>query len=149
MKYEYDNIMAGNTATMILYYPETDEVLLGLRGKNSNAFPNYWSLPGGYLNVGAEILVETAVRETQEETGLFISSDRWINFFLDDKPGSDPRYLQVINQCYYATVSKDEYNSVKADDDLQEVKWTDLGEALKLRLPFNHNEILMRFSILF
>lgn len=150
MKHNYDFPMAGNTATMVLYtlwYKKPIEVLLGLRKKDSDAFPDRWSLPGGYLNVGTEIMLQVASRETLEETGLDINTNRWHIFFVDDKIGSDPRYIQVINLCYSAFVSKPEYNSVVAGDDLQEVKWTVLDEALKIDLPFNHNEILKKFDI--
>jgi len=145
-KHGYDFPMAGNTATMVLYHPQRDEVLLGLRKKDSDAFPDHWSLPGGYLNVGTETVPQAATRETKEETSLNIHENRWGMFFVDDKIGSDPRYVQVINLCYWADVTDEEYNSVVASDDLQEVKWVKVDDALEIDLPFNHNEILREFD---
>lgn len=145
MTYTYNHEMAGVAATMVLFHWEKREVLLGLRGQNTNAFPGRWSLPGGYLNVGTEQLVTTAMRETEEETGLIISEARWILFFNDDKPGLDPRYTQVINLCHSAVVTDEEYAAVKAADDLDEVKWVKLEEALKYDLAFAHNKVLEEF----
>lgn len=154
--YTYGFPMAGNTATMVLYRRTRSwrslwcfaeiEVLLGLRTEDSDAYPNYWSLPGGYLNAGTEHMVNVAVRETKEETMLEICENRWKFFFLDDKPGADPRYVQVINVCYSAEVTRDEYNAVAADDDLQEVEWVSLRKAKKRDLAFTHNNILREFA---
>ena len=145
MKHGYDFPMAGNTVTMVLYNVEENEVLLGLRKKDSDAFPDCWSIPGGYLNVGTETLLQAASRETKEEIGLDIDTEYWVLFFVDDKIGADPRYVQVINVCYTMTVNDTEYNTVVASDDLQEVKWVELNEAMNIDLPFNHNEILEEF----
>ena len=145
MKYEYNHPMAGVTATMVIFNPHTYEVLLGKRKENSDAFPGAWCLPGGYLNVGTEQLVNVARRETREETGLDITEDRWYFFYNDDKPGSDPRYLQVINLCYWAAVTQIEYESVKAADDLTDLKWVKFEDALTWDLAFAHNEILRVF----
>lgn len=144
--YEYKFPMAGVTATMVLFHGKTGEVLLGLRGKNSDAYPNCWSLPGGFLNVGVEELVTAARRETEEETSLIIAEDRWSLFYNDDAVGTDPRYVQVINLCYWVEVSEQEYNAVKASDDLDEVIWVKLEEALAYELAFAHNQILREFA---
>jgi len=143
--YEYKFPMAGVTATMVLFHGKTGEVLLGLRGKNSDAFPDQWSLPGGYLNVGTERLINVARRETLEETGLDIIEDRWEFFYNDDAPGIDPRYLQVINLCYWVSVTEEEYNSAKAADDLAAIQWVKIKEARKYDLAFAHNEIVEEF----
>jgi len=142
----YDFPMAGNTATMILYNPERKEVLLGLRSEDSDAFPNRWSLPGGYLNVGTERMTRVASRETKEEVNLDIDEWRWNIFYLDDEIGTDPRYTQVINICYDAIVSEaHEYDNPVAGDDLRDVEWYSIENALKVDLPFNHNTILREF----
>lgn len=146
-KYEYDFPMAGVTATMIIFNHTTNKVLLGLRGADSDAFPDRWSLPGGYLNVGTERVIDVAVRETKEETDLDINKAIWNSFYLDDEPGNDPRYVQVVNHCFYALLdADDEYGTVVAGDDLAEIKWVDIDEAMKIDLPFAHNKILSVFN---
>lgn len=147
MKYEYDFPMAGVTATMVIFHSDTEEVLLGRRSLDSKAFPGAWCLPGGYLDVGKECLIDVARRETKEETGIDITEDRWKLFYNDDVPGSDPRYVQVINLCYLAEVTEEEYNSVKAADDLIELKWVNISEASNQDLAFAHNRILEVFVL--
>lgn len=139
--------MAGVATTMVIFNHNTNKVLLGLRGKDSDAFPNCWSLPGGYLNVGTERVRDVPVRETKEETNLDIPANEWVNFYLDDKPGDDPRYVQVINHCYCVFLDTNEdYGKVVAGDDLQEIKWVDIKEAMKTDLPFAHNKVLSKFD---
>jgi ADP-ribose pyrophosphatase YjhB (NUDIX family) len=155
MTYEYKFPMAGVTATMVLYRRTRSwktlwcsvniEVLLGKRGDNSDAYPGVWSLPGGYLNAGTEVMVEVASRETEEETTLVINKDRWNFFYNDDASGTDPRYVQVINLCYSVPVTNAEYKNAKADDDLSEVIWVPLKKALNYELAFAHNLILSEF----
>lgn len=146
MTYNYKFPMAGNTATVVVFNYETNEVLLGKRRDDSDAYPGRWCLPGGYLNVGTERLATVARRETKEEAGIDIREEQWNLFYVDDKPGTDPRYLQVINLCYTAGVTDDQYNAVEAGDDLAEVKWTKLPDALNINLAFAHNEILKEFE---
>lgn len=62
-------------------------ILIGRRrGKNGLGT---WSMPGGHLDNG-ETPEHTAVRETQEETGLIVINPRFIGFTNDifpDEPG--------------------------------------------------------------
>ena len=146
MTYTYEFPMAGVTATMVIYSPKTSEVLLGLRRKDSDVFPNCWCLPGGYLNAGTERLINVARRETREDTGVDIIEDRWEFFYNDDEPGSDSRYVQVINLCYFVHVTDEEYGTERAGDDLIEVKWVHLEEAHTYELAFAHNMILREFD---
>lgn len=119
-------------------------ILLGKRDddKSSDAYPGCWCLPGGFLDVADERTIDTAQRETLEECSIDIEINRWELFYIDDRPGADPRFDQVINVCYYAFVTNDEYDSVKGADDISEVKWVSVSDALKMKLAFDHNVIL-------
>lgn len=149
-KYQFE--MAGNAATMVIFYTKEVDglpvILLGKRKPTSDAYPNAWCLPGGYLETGKEQLVTTARRETLEECGIDISEEEWIHFYLDDKPGSDPRYKQVVNNCFFAELLPDEnrIGKIKAGDDIVEVKWITLEEAFGMDLAFEHNSILEEFN---
>lgn len=145
----YDYPMAATTTTMVLYDKSTNKILLGKRdsNKSSDAYPGYWCLPGGFLNVGQERTINTARRETLEEVGLDIDESRWHLFYIDDRPGADPRYAQVINVCYYACVTSSEVNKIQADDDIEAVNWVHMDDALKLKLTFDHNRILEQFFL--
>lgn len=139
---EYPFEMAGNAATMVVVNKRTGEVLLGKRQNSSKVFPGAWCLPGGYLNVGEERLITTARREMMEECNIDIDEKRWTLFYCDDKPGSDPRYKQVINTCFYAFISDEEAKNSKAGDDIQEIKWVNLWEARGIDLAFAHNDVV-------
>ena len=140
--FEYPFEMAGVTATMAIIHHNQGNIyiLLGKRKDTSLAFPGEWCLPGGYLNVGKERLVTTARRETKEECGLDIDESRWNFFYLDDEPGSDPRYSQVINMCYSTIVNDDELDLVAARDDIVDIKWVSLNKVPTL--AFAHNNIV-------
>ncbi len=56
-------------------FNEADEILLTRRADNG-----LWCLPGGHTDLG-ETLAETAVRETLEETGLYVEVERLIGLY--------------------------------------------------------------------
>ena len=128
------DLQAGRTTT-------TPMVLVGWRQDSSKAFPGAPCLPGGFLDI-PEVASEAASRETEEETHLEINPSRWKIFYIDDTPGSDPRYDQVINLCYAVKVSKDEFLKAKAGDDLKDAKWVPYDEVLDMDLAFNHNTVV-------
>lgn len=142
-KFTYDFEMAGVAATMLLFYfPGVNKphIVLGKRKPTSDVFPNEWCLPGGYLNTGTERMVDVARRETYEEVGVEIINERWHAFFLDDKPGSDSRYEQVINHCYDVLLTEDEFNALTPGDDIVEIKIVSIDDVPKL--AFSHNMIV-------
>jgi ADP-ribose pyrophosphatase YjhB (NUDIX family) len=141
--------MAANTATMVLYNPQNQKILLGKRSINADAFPGKWSLPGGFLDAGQERMLNVARRETLEEVSIDIPENRWSIFYVDDRPGADPRYAQIINLCYYAYVEIHEANAVKAADDLDDVEWFDIDEVLTMKLAFDHLTIVKKFAKMF
>lgn len=147
MTFEYEFEMAANTATMVVINRKTGQILLGKRQDSSEAFPGAWCLPGGYLNAGEERLMTTASRELNEECNLDVPEDHWHLFYMDDKPGSDPRYKQVANSCFYTFISDEEAAKAEAGDDLQEVKWVNRWEADKTELAFAHNDIVREFML--
>ena len=136
---------APNTTTVALLYKEPDMleplILIGWRTDDASAYPGYPCLPGGFLNIPEKSII-AASRETQEETGLQIDPYQWNLFWVDDTPGDDPRYDQVVNICYWFNVNQKEYNQVQAGDDLKALKWVSLNKAKHMKLAFNHNNIL-------
>ncbi len=148
MTFTYEFEMAANTSTAILTYFHANRqyVLLGRRSDDSDAYPGAWSFPGGYLNAGTERIINCVRRETKEECDIDIDESRWKIFYIDDRPGADPRYKQVVNSCFYVTLTIDERNIGKAGDDLQEIKWVTVDEAKEMNLAFDHNTILNIFD---
>jgi len=139
MSYTYEFPMTSTTATMALFYK--NKVLLGLRGRTST-FANYWSLPGGFLEVGKENVKTTAIRETFEETKMVITTDQLNLFYVSSDPNTDPR-AHVTNICYFIDVTEEQYNMAVAGDDLADLDWVDADEATGYALAFDHNTILL------
>lgn len=54
----------------------TDHILLLKRGKTAPHYPGEFCLPGGHRD-GSESPLEAVVRETFEETGIFVPRARW------------------------------------------------------------------------
>lgn len=147
MVYSYEFEMAATTVTMACVAKHQGQwyVLLGKRQDESPAYPGAWCLPGGFLDV-PETSRNAASRELKEEINLNFDSDALNVFFIDDEPGLDPRYEQVINICYYVITSLDYLKKAKHGSDLQEVKIVKLDKVPKL--AFNHNEVLTELSLM-
>ena len=137
-------ILSSHKAGMDMLNLDNLMILIGLRDTNkpADSYPGYWCLPGGFLNVADEQTITTARRETLEECTIDIEESRWKLFYVDDRPGADPRFDQVINVCYYAFVDEVEYDEASGDDDIEEVKWVTIREALEIDLAFDHNVVL-------
>ena len=71
-------------------FDDLGRVLLTKRADNSS-----WCLPGGHMDIG-EMIAETVVRETEEETGLEVKVVRAIGIY--SKPYPDFKYRNIRNQ---------------------------------------------------
>ena len=148
MSFTYDWPMAATTATGVIFYPHLNKVLLGKRRNVPGAaFPGFWCLPGGFLNVGSERSIDAVSREVHEECRIIIPTDRWRLFYVDDRPGADPRYPQVVNLCFAADATHDDYIAATHGDDLEAVDWFTIEEASKITLAFDHSTILKEFIL--
>ncbi|SDM93335.1 NUDIX domain-containing protein [Allokutzneria albata] len=112
------------------------QVLLIRRGKPPYA--GHWALPGGHVDAG-ESIVDAAVRELAEETGLRCRAGelRWVGRF--DAPGRDPRgdyvsiaYLLILPEPAAAT----------GGSDATEARWWPLADLPDL--AFDHQHIITR-----
>ena len=71
-----------HTIVVLVFVPDNGQILL-VRQTYGN---RYWSLPGGVVEHG-ESLIEAAIREVSEETGLDIDVKRVIGLY--SKPGEN------------------------------------------------------------
>lgn len=61
--------------------PKTKQILIQKRSKNKDVSPNKWDLTaGGHVDAG-ETSLEAIIRETKEELGIDISSDKILKVF--------------------------------------------------------------------
>lgn len=104
-------------------------VLLIKRSDKSEAYPNCWAFPGGFLDKG-ESLEQCAVRELKEETGLAAPMLLPIGIF--SAPTRDPRE-QVVSSAYMTVLmsTPDQPLPVKAGDDAKEI------QPFKIKGKFN------------
>lgn len=93
-------------------------VVLVKRSPKAKAFPNAWSLPGGFISEG-ETVQECAARELKEETG--IDAKMLIPIGVYSNPKRDPRG-PVISNAFSAVIPTCDPNPLKfkAGDDAAE-----------------------------
>lgn len=116
------------------------EVLLIKRKRNP--FMQKWAFPGGFVEID-EDLIDGAIRELEEETGL--TNIRLKQFGTYGKPGRDPRGW-TISVVYYGFIQEGNL-VVTAGDDAAEACWFDLKKLPPL--AFDHEEIIRDFIMQF
>ncbi len=101
-----------------------------------------WAMPGGHIEPG-ETIMETAVREGEEETGLkleAVSVFYW-GEFIDDKEFHRPAHFIFFDVHCRATGGE-----LKLDGkELSECQWLAPEEALHLDLAKSYRETLESF----
>ncbi len=116
---------------------KSKKILLGKRKKNAAFYPSFWGLPGGILDYG-EKLTECVKRETKEELGVVVEVIKRSKKIYEVFPSKDYPFhtLEIV---FYAKI----INGVpKPEDETQEVRWFKPSEIKKMKLAYNHNEIL-------
>jgi 8-oxo-dGTP diphosphatase len=103
---------------------ESGRVLLVQRA--IEPFKGWWDIPGGFLEVG-EHPEAGAIRELQEETGLYIRPTELLGLYMDTY---GPEQEPTLNICYLAEVAGGEAHP---QSDVTELGWfalTDLPEQI-------------------
>lgn len=145
MTYIYQYPMAPVTATGVIFLRKESKVwvLLGKRHPRADAFPNYWCLPGGFVDVGKESTEQAMLRELREEVSLEVPAVRL--FMMDDAPGQDPRYDQLFNTCWTHTLRGDPSEfPLRAGDDISEARWVPAWDPMTQSLAFGHNAVFQK-----
>lgn len=128
---------------------EIDHVHCLLVKRKNDPYKDYWSLPGGMLNIG-ETILDCAVRELKEETGLdLIESQNGIRYICYmDNPNRDSRG-RIIDNIFYTIYHKDEIEgmNLNAASDAKELKLFKMTEIFNpnFKLAFDHKEALSKF----
>jgi 8-oxo-dGTP diphosphatase len=102
-------------------------------------FKGFWCLPGGHIDA-AETARAAVVREVAEETGLeFIDPQ-----FLAYSDEIFPEYgFHAVALCFYGTGQ----GTLKLmPEEVEQISWFPLHEALKLPLAFNHLQMLQLYA---
>ena len=135
-KFSYDYPRPALTVDLVLATLEAKVRVLLIKRKH-DPFAGRWALPGGFVDEN-ERLVDAALRELQEETGLTAVSLEQL--YTAGDPGRDPRGW-TVTVAYLARVEADQLQPVAADD-AEEVGWFPLDDLPPL--AFDHAMILDR-----
>ncbi len=135
------------------------QILLIKRAKNAKAEAGKWALPGGFIDTNAprgmpwqpdrESLLQAAVRETAEETGIYLSSMgaefQLVGVF--EGGGRDPRDNReawVRSTAVAIDLKARKVKAPKGRDDADEARWIPICDLQKITLAFDHSKIVKR-----
>jgi 8-oxo-dGTP pyrophosphatase MutT (NUDIX family) len=94
----------------------------------SDLFSGHMAFPGGKMQKGDENKLETAIRETLEETGIDLRKDGRILGELDDVSPVNPRARHYIVTPYVALVGED--IRVKPNEEVAEFVWIPISNFM-------------------
>ncbi|WP_315705612.1 MULTISPECIES: NUDIX hydrolase [unclassified Bradyrhizobium] len=128
------------TVDVVIFTIQADalHVLLVQRGQgNSEPFPGGWALPGGFVDVAKDRDLEAcAARKLKEKTG--VASPYLEQLGSWGSAARDPRGWSATH-AYYALMPASVAERALAAD----AQWFQiLGERVKVKLAFDHDEIL-------
>jgi 8-oxo-dGTP diphosphatase len=115
-------------------FDANERVLLVRRG--SEPFKGWYSLPGGFVEIG-ETVESACAREVGEETGVSISEQEILLVGVYSEPDRDPRG-HIVSIAY--TTRLDTTAEPKAGSDADSAEW--IADWSKLSLAFNHADII-------
>lgn len=119
-----------------------DRSILMIRRRN-DPFKGKFALPGGFVDPG-ETVVQSAIRELKEETGLSFPQSRFRLVGVYSDPGRDPRGW-TISTCFVVKASPREVETITAGDDAESVVWKeymDLVHGNPARIAFDHLQMV-------
>ena len=133
MPYTYKYPRPALTADCVVITKETDaKVLLIERG--DDPYKGCWAFPGGFMNMD-ETTEQCAIRELEEETGLYVNNVVQIGAY--SKVDRDPRG-RTVTVAYLAIL--DRPLAVIGQDDAAKAEWWPLSNLPEL--AFDHDKIM-------
>lgn len=116
-----------NAAGCIVF--KDSKILLLRRSVNETSQHGLYELPGGKQEEG-ESLIDTAIIETQEESGLSVKIIKKLDPHIDHN-------MKKIYHGYIATVEGDVKIELSQEHD--EYKWLSVKDALDMKNPLSHH----------
>jgi 8-oxo-dGTP diphosphatase len=125
-----------SVAACVAIFSKKDGKLLIIKRK-TEPFRGKFMFPGGFLEVDKEDVLDTAVREAEEETGASVSKDDLVLIDVRSDPKRDPRG-HVIDIGFLCVINE----PVKIQDSTEETfaSWIALDELKGLDFAFDHKE---------
>ncbi len=117
---------------------ETGQVLLGRRSIEPDN--GKWGLIGGRMEMFDNNVEMAALRELKEETGFTAKLINLVTVIGDPyiDPPADPRFY-VVQIVFETVLVADEF---KVTDEIDEIRWFEIDEAIKKIRAFDHQTIL-------
>lgn len=85
----------------------------------------HWDLPKGHME-SEETEIETAVRETKEETNIDVEINENYRYTIEYSPEKD-----IWKEVVYFIATRKDGNLKPQDSEIEEVQWLDFNEAIK------------------
>ena len=128
--------MPQTTAAAIITRQNKGETQILLTRRAVEPFKGRWCLPGGHIEKN-EPAKDAVVREVREETGLRFEA-RFFDYFDEIIP-------PAIHQVVLAFAGPASGQIAFDPDEVTEIRWFPIAQALDLPLAFLHNEILKAY----
>ncbi|NTW55639.1 MAG: NUDIX hydrolase [Chlorobiaceae bacterium] len=110
-----------------------------LTRRNVPPFMGQWCLPGGHID-DYETAEAAVTREVLEETGLQFTSPAFLHYFNE----VFPKYgFHAVVLAFHGTGTG---TLQLMPEEVKEISWVPLHEALELPLAFNHQHILRHYA---
>jgi len=114
------------------------QILLSKRKNHGLFYPGYWNLPGGLIELG-ETAEQAVQREVKEEIGVTIKPIKYTGKYYEKIIYKNKKVYETITLPFYSKIIK---GKPKPLDETIEVKWFNPKEIKKMKLAYNHKEIL-------
>jgi 8-oxo-dGTP diphosphatase len=131
--------MTRATVAAIIKQDDVSREIILLTRRNVPPFEGRWCLPGGHID-DYETAAEAVTREVFEETGLQFHDPVFFHYF--DELFPEHRFHAVA----LAFQGTGKGTVMLMPDEVSEIRWFPLHEALALPLAFNHLQILQRYA---
>lgn len=108
-----------------------------------------WAVPGGFVEQD-ELVIDGAIRELVEETGLALSEDELRAALRDaavfDDPRRDIRGRMITHAAFFHLPDAMERPGASAADDAADLRWQALADLRRDQLYGDHYQIIRRFT---
>lgn len=100
----------------------------------------HWDLPKGHME-SEETEIETAVRETKEETNIDVEINENYRYTIEYSPEKD-----IWKEVVYFIATRKDGNLKPQDSEIEEVQWLDFNEAIK-KITFDNTKNVLEKAI--